>query len=324
MTSTSTRVPRRGRGEDAHRRYALAVDLGIPMGRFVDLDGPVHYVEWEGPPERTFVLIHGLGGSYLSWTLVGPRLAEHGRTIALDLAGFGLTPRNGRSSKLSANRVLLARFLDEVVGRPAVLVGNSMGGAIAMLQAAYEPASVEGVVLSSSVFPWARGGVPSPLVVTGFALYRAPGIGDWVARQRMNRLSSERIVHLGFKIVTADPSSVPEELVRAHIELLAERQLDPDIGPAFVEAARSLLRLGERGELARTILDRVKAPVLVIHGYGDRLVPVAFAQAAIESHPNWRVRLLPRVGHVPMIEDPDRWMTAVTGWLDEVVEPGTS
>jgi pimeloyl-ACP methyl ester carboxylesterase len=300
------------------------VDLNLPEGRFVDLEGPVHYVEWEGPPERTFVLIHGLGGSHLSWALVGPRLAERGRTIAIDLAGFGLTRRNGRSSKLSANRVLLARFLDEVVGRPAILVGNSMGGAVAMLQAAYEPASVEGVVLSASVFPWARGGVPSPLVVTGFALYRAPGIGDWMVKQRMSRLSSERIVRLGFKIATMDPSSVPEELVRAHVDQLAERQLDPDIGPAFVEAARSLLRLGERGELARTILDRVKCPVLVIHGYGDRLVPVAFAQAAIESHPNWRVRLLPRVGHAPMIEDPDRWMAAVTGWLDEVVEPGSS
>ena len=300
------------------------MDLNLPEGRFVDLEGPVHYVEWEGPPERTFVLIHGLGGSHLSWALVGPSLAERGRTIAIDLAGFGLTRRNGRSSKLSANRVLLARFLDEVAGRPAILVGHSMGGAVAMLQAAYEPASVEGVVLSASVFPWARGGVPSPLVVTGFALYRAPGIGDWMVKQRMSRLSSERIVRLGFKIVTMDPSSVPEELVRAHVDQLAERQLDPDIGPAFVEAARSLLRLGERGELARTILDRVKCPVLVIHGYGDRLVPVAFAQAAIESHPNWRVRLLPRVGHAPMIEDPDRWMAAVTGWLDEVVEPGSS
>lgn len=298
--------------------------LEVPGSKFVDLDGPVHYVEWEGPPERTFVLIHGLGGSYLSWVLVGSRLAERGRVLALDLAGFGLTPRDGRSSKLSANQVLLARFVDELVGGPAVLVGNSMGGAIAMLQAAYEPASAEGVVLSASVFPWARGGVPSPVVLAGFALYRAPRIGEWVAKQRFNRLSAERITRIGFRIVTANPSSVPEELVRAHVDLLLERQQDPDIAPAFIEATRSLLRLGERGELARRILDGVKCPVLVIHGYGDRLVPVAFAQAAIESHENWRVRLLPRVGHVPMIEDPDRWMAAVTGWLDEVVAPGSS
>jgi pimeloyl-ACP methyl ester carboxylesterase len=244
--------------------------------------------------------------------------------LALDLAGFGRTPRDGRSSKLSANQVLLARFIDDVIGGPAVLVGNSMGGAIAMLQAAYEPASAEAVVLSGSVFPWARGGVPSAIVLTGFALYRAPGIGEWVARKRLTAMSAERIVRLGFRIVAMNPSAVPEELIRAHIDLLLERQKDPDIGPALVEAARSLLRLGERGDLARTVLDRAKCPVLVIHGYGDRLVPVAFAQAAIASHPNWRVRLLPKVGHVPMIEDPDRWMAAVTGWLEEVVEPGAA
>jgi pimeloyl-ACP methyl ester carboxylesterase len=82
-------------------------ELDIPESRFVDLDGPVHYVEWEGPSERSFVLLHGLGGSYLSWVRVGRRLSEHGRVLALDLAGFGRTPRDGRSSKLSANQVLL-------------------------------------------------------------------------------------------------------------------------------------------------------------------------------------------------------------------------
>jgi pimeloyl-ACP methyl ester carboxylesterase len=299
-------------------------ELDIPESRFVDLDGPVHYVEWEGPSERSFVLLHGLGGSYLSWVRVGRRLSEHGRVLAIDLAGFGRTPRDGRSSKLSANQVLLARFIDDVIGGPAVLVGNSMGGAIAMLQAAYEPASAEGVVLSASVFPWARGGVPSAVVLTGFALYRARGIGEWVARKRLTAMSAERIVRLGFRMVAMNPATVPEELIRAHIDLLLERQKDPDIGPALVEAARSLLRLGERGDLARTVLDRAKCPVLVIHGYGDRFVPVAFAQAAIASHPNWRVRLLPKVGHVPMIEDPDRWMAAVTSWLEEVVEPGAA
>ena len=39
----------------------------MPPSRFADLDGPVHYVEWDGPPGRTFVLVHGLGGSLLSW-----------------------------------------------------------------------------------------------------------------------------------------------------------------------------------------------------------------------------------------------------------------
>jgi pimeloyl-ACP methyl ester carboxylesterase len=298
----------------------MTTRLDVPQSRFAEVGGPVHYVEWEGPPDRTFVLVHGLGGSFLSWTLVGRDLARHGRVIAVDLAGFGRTPRAGRSSKLSANQVLLARFIDEVVGASVVLAGNSMGGAVAMLQAAYEPASVEGVILTASVFPWARGGVPSPLVMTGFALYRAPGLGEWAARQRFSALSAERIVRMSFRVATVDPSSVPEELLREHVDLLLERQEDPDIGPAFLEAARSLLDLGRRGEVARRVLEAVKCPVLVVHGYGDRLVPVAFAQAEIERHQNWTVRLLPGAGHVPMIETPDRWLGAVEDWLAEALE----
>src|SRR4029450_8295865 len=130
---------------------------------------------------------------------VGRPGREQLRPPARALPGFGRPPRGGRSSKLSANQVLLARFIDDVIGGPAVLVGNSMGGAIAMLQAAYEPASAEAVVLSASVFPWARGGVPSALVLTGFALYRAPGIGEWVARKRLTGMSAERIVRLGLR-----------------------------------------------------------------------------------------------------------------------------
>ncbi len=70
--------------------------IEVPQGRWVDLDGPTHYVEWTGPDERTFVLVHGLGGSVLSWLAVGPGLASSGRVLAIDLPGFGRTPRAGR------------------------------------------------------------------------------------------------------------------------------------------------------------------------------------------------------------------------------------
>jgi pimeloyl-ACP methyl ester carboxylesterase len=296
----------------------VAIAADVPESKFADIGGPVHYVEWGGPPERTFVLVHGLGGSYLSWGLVGRNLSRHGRVIAVDLAGFGRTRRDGRSSKLSANRGLISRFLDEIVGGPVIVAGNSMGGAVTVLQAAYEPASVEGVILTGSVFPWARGGLPSPLVMAGFGLYQIPVVGEWTVRQRTGRLSAERTVRLGFRIVTADPGSVPDELVRLHVRLIEDQEGDPDFGPALLEAARSLLSLGWHGEFARRVLDSVKCPALVVHGHEDRFVPVAFARAEIERHPGWHARLLPRVGHAPMIEAPEQWMAAVEEWLGDV------
>ena len=141
--------------------------IETPPSRFVDLDGPVHYVEWEGPPERTFVLVHGLGGSLLSWLAVAPGLARHGRVLAMDLPGFGQTERDGRRSRVSDLRATVSGFVHEVARGPVVLVGNSMGGGISMLEGALEPEVVQALVLSNSVFPWRRGAFPAPIVMPG-------------------------------------------------------------------------------------------------------------------------------------------------------------
>lgn len=293
------------------------MQIEMPASRFVDLDGPVHYVEWQGPPEATFVLVHGLGGSLLSWLAVAPSLARHGRVLALDLPGFGRTERNGRGSRVSDLRSVVSRFVDEIAGGAVVLVGNSMGGAICMLEAALEPVAVEALVLSNSVFPWKRGAFPAPVVMLGFALYELPRVGEWASRQRLTRLEAERAVRLGLRIITADPSRIPDQLVRLHVEQLVRLQGDADAGPAFLEAARSLLALGRRREVVRWIVGAVSCPVLVIHGREDRLVPVGFAMGALDMRPEWEMRLIPKVGHVPQMEAPDRWIAAVEGWLCE-------
>jgi pimeloyl-ACP methyl ester carboxylesterase len=292
------------------------VGIDVPQSRWVDLDGPTHYVEWDGPADRTFVLVHGLGGSLLSWLAVGPGLAKHGRVVALDLPGFGRTPRAGRRSRLGDSRALVARFLEVVVGEPTVLCGNSMGGGISLLQAASEPASVDGLVLSNSVFPWVWGAVPAPIVMLGFGLYQVPRVGEWVSRKRMNGLEAERAVRLGLRIIAADASRIDPDLVRLHVEQLLRHQTDRDAGEAFLEAARSLMALGRRRKVAVRILDAVTCPVLVIHGRRDRLVPLRQAERALEAHPEWEMRLLPKVGHVPQMEAPERWLHAVEEWLD--------
>ena len=97
--------------------------------RTVDLDGPVNVADFggSGPP---MVLVHGLGGSHLDWMDTGPRLAERAHVLAPDLIGHGRTPLEGRSASVSSNVELLDRFIVEVAGSPAVVVGNSMGGLI--------------------------------------------------------------------------------------------------------------------------------------------------------------------------------------------------
>jgi pimeloyl-ACP methyl ester carboxylesterase len=152
--------------------------------------------------------------------------------------------------------------------------------------------------------------------MAGFGLYQVPRVGEWFSRQRLNGLDAERAVRVGLRIIAADPTRIDPVLVRVHVEQLLRHQDDGDAGAAFLEAARSLMALGRRPKVARRILDAVTCPVLVIHGREDRLVPLRYAQEALAGHPDWEMRLLPRVGHVPQMEAPERWLSAVTGWLE--------
>jgi len=295
------------------------VSLDLPELATIDLDGPVRYRAWDGPGDTTFVLVHGLGGSHLNWLQVAPGLSGLGRVLAIDLPGFGSSLRLGRGSGVMDGRRIVSRFISELATGRVVLSGHSMGGVIAILQAAVEPASTAGLVLTSSALPWSRGGLPHPAVIGAFALYDTPRVGDRFARLRMNRMDPEQAVRFGYRMVATDPSSIPDEIVRMSVDLVRERQRDPDSPDAFLDAARSMLRLGKRPDVSARALSAIVCPVLLLHGRRDRFVPAAFAEAVLAAHPSWRGRIFPGIGHAPQMEAPGRWLAEVADWYAEVV-----
>jgi len=293
--------------------------VDLPSIQTVDLDGPVAYREWDGPSGPAFVLVHGLGGSHANWVRVAGGLAGLGRVLALDLPGFGWSPLAGRGAAVMDQRRTLARFMDETGVDRAVVAGNSMGGAVALLEAAIEPSRVAGLVLSSSVFPWARGAYPHPIVMGAFALYDTWAMGGLFVRQRLQRMPPGRAVLLALRIPPPAPASIPADVVRLQADAVRQRALDDEAATAFVTAARSLVRLGRRPDIARRATDAVRCPVLVVHGRRDRLVPARFAEVALDRYPTWRARILTGVGHVPQMEAPGRWLATVADWYAELV-----
>jgi pimeloyl-ACP methyl ester carboxylesterase len=251
--------------------------------------------------------------------LVGPGLSTHGRVLALDLPGFGRTPLAGRSPGLASLRGTLSAFVREVAGGRAVIAGNSMGGTLAILQGALEPDTVEGLILTCPALPISRAAVPSPVALGSFTLYRVPVVGEFVVSQRFARIPPEVQVRIGFRILAGDPRAIGEEVVRAHAEILREHARDREAATAFVGAARSLLRLLWRPRAYRHLMARVRAPVLLLHGRHDPLVPVAYARQAVVENPSWRLRVFPDLGHVPQLEDPERWLARVEAWLAEAL-----
>ena len=295
---------------------ASAHDAPLPEGsRTVDLDGPVHYVEHGDPDAPPVVCVHGLGGSHANWHDLAPLLAADHRVLAVDLAGHGRTPRSGRSASVRANRELLSRFLADVVGGPAALVANSMGGTISLLQAAQEPDSVRDLVLIGPAAPRVRTELPDMALARQAALFAVPGVAEKVLARRRERLGAEGLVAEQMALTTADTSRVSQEMRAVAVDLVASRAAGPDAEAAFLEAARSLVALLARPARYREVVAAVRGRALVVHGELDRLVPLSCSQALVRQRPDWRLEVLDGVGHVPQIEVPERTASLVRSWL---------
>jgi pimeloyl-ACP methyl ester carboxylesterase len=289
---------------------------GGPPSRWVDLGGPVHYVDYGGPDDGPLmVCVHGLGGSLVNWAAVAPTLSKTCRVLALDLAGFGRTRSHGRSTSVHANQQLLHRFLTEVCGDPVILVGNSMGGLISILQTAAHPETVAGIVLIDPALPVGLASRPDPRVAGMFGLYAVPAVGRTVVARRRSSGSAEELALSLLRLCCADPSRVPRAIVEQHLELARERNDYPDVDAELIVAARSLLWVLARRRLLASMLYDVTVPVLLLHGDRDRLVPIASARVAAAANPTWRFEVATGVGHVPQLEVPKWTLSQIHGWL---------
>ena len=282
---------------------------------FIDLDGPVHYQDHggDGPP---VVLLHGLGSSHLNWEGVGPRLAAHHRVYALDLAGFGLTPPAGRRTTVRANQRLVDAFCRAVApDAPVVVMGHSMGGLIALLQADANPEAVAALVLVAPALPLVDLGGVNAFTLQRVIFPTFPGVGEAAMRRYYATTGPEEVVRDTIATITANPDAIPEEHVRASIEMQRIRRDMEWMIPAFISASRSIAAALSRPRAFRKMLHRVAAPTLLIHGDEDTVVGPNSARWVAKQRPDWQFQMFHGVGHVPMIEAPEGFADVVDDFL---------
>jgi pimeloyl-ACP methyl ester carboxylesterase len=285
--------------------------------RWVDLDGPLHYLDFGGPASGPAVVcVHGLAGSAVNWSAIAPLLTGTCRVLAVDLPGHGLTRSHGRGMSMAAMQALLHRFIEAVPAGPVILAGNSMGGMISLLEARTAGASVAGVVLIDPVLPLVPA-IPDHFVTPMLTAYAMPGLGPLLMRRR-RRLSPEGLVDSILSLCCVDTSRVPADVLAQHVTVARQALSVPETERQISAAARSMIVIfaGDLlGRAYRRAIASVACPVLMLHGTRDRLVPIAVARAAARANPAWTVIEIPGVGHVPQLEAPHDTASAIIGWL---------
>ncbi|GAB4050470.1 alpha/beta fold hydrolase [Catellatospora paridis] len=285
---------------------------------YVDLGGPVHYVDFGGRPDTPpVVLVHGLGGSHLNWTRIAPLLTPYARVTALDLAGFGRTGGAAGPTTVTANAELLRRYLTEVVGEPAVLVGNSMGGMVSTLTAAAAPDAVCGLALIDPSVPIAPKVKIDPQIRRLFLINLVPGLAGWAMRRRLATVPARQRIEETLAMTCADPSRVPEQVIADAVALDEEMTAaNPRRADSYLGASRSLLRLLARPSAYWQAMASLRMPVLLTHGVHDRHVPIGSARAVAARLPHWTYVELDS-GHVPQLEHPRELSEHLLAWLHE-------
>jgi pimeloyl-ACP methyl ester carboxylesterase len=253
------------------------------------LSGARRIVLRQRPAQRPtpIVLIHGLGDNALTWTLVLELLAPGRDIYALDLPGYGNSglPPGQHTATFDDMRDALTNFLCSVVGRPALVVGNSMGAWLATRLAEAIPEMVREVVLINA---------------GGAMLEGRPSWEPFRDNVAMADLKTTRLVIrqvLGF---------FPAILIYAGQRSIQER-FQRQVVRAFVEMA------DERDFLAPEELQELSVPASIIWGLDDRFLPAGSLEFFQKHLPNAQTLLVHHCGHLPQRERP----LLVARFLDE-------
>lgn len=275
---------------------------------FFTVNGQTIHAHENGKPDKQLVLlIHGWSSSWYAMSPLLPQFSRRFYCLAVDLPGFGESPKSSEPASMEAYADLLAGLIEQVSpGRPAVLVGHSMGGMISLTLALRHRHLVERLIL---LCPTISGHLSlfmnlfiSPVVVL-----------EWVPLlDALGGLLDPYVVGITDRLMRPASFSDRSGVKLEDYERLREDARRPGQGPIRAECFWAMRRGDLRGKLHRV----TDVPSLVIWGMEDNTVPLRDASALADEWPDADLRILPRVSHWPQFEAPEitqRYIKAFLG-----------
>lgn len=277
--------------------------------RQLDLHGDhvAYRDEGHGP---VLLLIHGMAGSSETWRGVLPALAKNHRVIAPDLPGHGQSAKPRGDYSLGAFAASLRDLLRALDVEKVTVVGQSLGGGVAMQFTYQHPEYCERLILIGS------GGL-GPDVNWTLRLLSAPG-----AELVLPIIAPKPVLDAGNKIRSwlssaGVHSPRADEAWRSYSSLA-----DRETRQAFLRTLRSVVDYrGQAVSAMNRLYLNSAMPTLLIWGDSDKIIPVAHGHAAHEAIPGSRLEVLPGIGHYPHAEAPGAVVEIIDDFLG--VEPAT-
>jgi pimeloyl-ACP methyl ester carboxylesterase len=275
--------------------------------REIDTDAGVLRYHEAGPSGSSppLLLLHGSGPGVTGWRnfrgVLGT-FAEHFRCLILEFPGFGVSDDFGGHPMITALESVV-RFVDALGLDTVDMIGNSMGGGVALNFAIAHPDRVRRVVTI--------GGIGRNILTP------APSEGIRLLQEFTEEPSRERLVRWLHSMVY-DPATVTDELIEERLHHATDPQTLAGARRMYSrEAFTQMMTAMEssKGPQPWAAMHRVKAPTLITWGLDDRVSPLDMALIPMRTIPNAELHVFPNCGHWAMIEAKEAFESAVLAFL---------
>ncbi len=257
----------------------------------------------EGKP---MIFLHGFGASSHSWDNVAKHLASKNKLFLVDLKGFGLSekPLDDKYSAIDQANIIFD-FIKKIKIENLVLIGHSMGGAIALL--------------TFLKFAVERNNPIKRLILIDSPAYKQK-IPEFTKLLQIPFLNKILLVFLPFRFAIKmvlkrcffDDKKITEEIIGHYGHFLNET----GSFHAFITTAKKILP--KNADEISAKCRKIDIPVLLIWGEKDEVIPLSIGERLQKDIPNARLAVIPKCGHIPAEEKPEETSRIISEFLESI------
>ena len=265
------------------------------------------------PKKPPLLLVHGFGASTDHWRKNIEGLKEDVQVWAIDLLGFGRSEKPDIQYSGNLWRDQLHDFITEVVRRPVILAGNSLGGYACLCVAGQRTDSVAGLILLNSAGPFSdtENQQKSSVLRQNFSkLLRWFFLQNWIIFFIFQRTRRRSTIRKTLEKVYLDKSAVTDRLV----EEIYQPSCDRGAAKVFASVFKT-----PQGEKIDNLLKQLSCPLLMLWGEGDPWMNVRDRAAKFRQFYPQLTEYYLEAGHCPHDEVPDRVNAVIKSWIASAI-----